>query len=77
MGCNRLCTKTNKFIGILGGLCVPRHYCDVDKAFECGEGSVCCSVRSEGVTRFKYNQEKADDDYNDIGGLVTDEMKYK
>ena len=47
------------------------------RCFECGEGSVCCSVRSEGVTRFKYNQEKADDDYNDIGGLVTDEMKHK
>ena len=69
MGCNRLCTKTNKFIGILGGFCVPRHYCDVDKVLECGEGNVCC--------RFKYNQEKANDDYNDIGGLVTDEMKYK
>ena len=48
----------------------------MNKVFECGGGNVCCSVRSEGVRKFKYFKEK-DDDYNDIGGLVTDEMKHK
>ena len=57
-------------------MCIPRDFCGVNSVFDCAGGNVCCPARSEGARLYKHSQHQQEGDYGDIGGLVTDDMKY-